>query len=107
MRVGQLDITHGSGELYNLSRHAFISFRSKARRPFHRGVSAYFFLPFRTHVTQEIGEDVAGPAAVGSVDHDEVGIRQLDARIEHSEFFVIPPGNLSEKNFRDGRAVEL
>src|SRR5439155_18995743 len=78
--------------------YSFIPLATKAHGPLHRGSLARAVSPLGAYLGKVIGENESRSATIGSMDHDDRLIGQVDAGIFFGERRVIPGCNFSLKN---------
>src|SRR4029077_19898609 len=84
----------------DLSGHTFVALPAQTDRPLYRRSLPYLRLPLFADFGEVVGEDVGGPAAVGTVDHDDRLIRKIYARINLGDGGIVPVADLAEKDVR-------
>src|SRR5262249_10855056 len=72
-----------------------------------RGTLLGAIRPVLANLRQKVRKNVGGTAAVTTVDHYDIRVRQLYARIQFGELSVIPLGDFSQKDLSQHRPGEF
>ena len=107
--VDQFHVADGVGRLLDLAGDALVAFAAESDRPIDGGSAADFRFPLLADFGQIVGPNVGGAAAIGTVDHDDVGGRQFHARVGFHQFRIVPFRDLAEEDSRQSfrREVEI
>ena len=106
LSVSVFDVTNRARQTLNKGGDTIVAFTAQTGWPVYGRAGADFRFPLFIHFGQVAGENEGGTRTIGAADHGDVLRRQLQARVELSDRFVIPFFNFTQVDITEGFAVQ-